>query len=92
MSFTQTLFIMKNLTSADIIPALERIGYDLSDVPNYRVSPGRIMISIDDEDAEETLRELRANLPYGACAEWTGSSDTDGDGRTTSDCAITWRE
>jgi hypothetical protein len=86
---------MKTLTAQDIAPALESIGYDLTDIPAYRVEPGRIVIAIadnDGDDSEDTLADLRKNLPEGAKAEWTGNSDTNGDGDTTSDCAITWDE
>lgn len=74
-------------------PALAAIGHSLSDIPSYRVEDGRILISIADNgegEADETLRELVAALPDGAQAGWTGSSNTDHAGDTTSDCAITW--
>ena len=83
------------MTATNISPALESIGYDLTDIPDYCMQPGRIVIAIadnDDDEAEKTIKKLRRNLPKGAKAEWTGSSDTNGDGYTTSDCAITWEE
>jgi hypothetical protein len=81
------------MTATDMIPALKSIGYDLSDIPAHRIDLGRIVIAIadnDNDDSERTLTTLRQNLPKGATAEWTGNSDTDGDGNTTSDCVITW--
>lgn len=83
------------MTSSDLIPALESIGYDINDIPSYQIQPGRIVIAIadnDDSESELTINDLRRNLPAGAKADWTGSSDTDGNGDTTSDCAITWEE
>lgn len=83
------------MTATDMTPALKSIGYDLTDIPDYCIEPGRIVIAIadnDDDEAEKTLNKLRRNLPVGATAEWTGNSDTNGDGDTTSDCAITWEE
>ena len=80
-------------TPTAIATALESIGYDLSDIPGYRIEPGRIVIAIadnDDEEAKQTIDCLRGSLPTGANAEWTGNSNTSGDGDTTSDCAITW--
>jgi len=84
---------MTTLTANDMARALKAIGYDLSDIPSYRIEAGRILISIADNDegeGEETIEELRRHLPEGATAEWTGNSDTSGDGDTTSDCALTW--
>ena len=84
--------IPANIT-ANITAALAAIGYDLGDIPEYRIQPGRIVIAIsdnDDDESEATLAALRKALPASASAEWTGNSDTDGDGDTTSDCAITW--
>jgi len=81
------------MTATDISPALKIIGYDLTDIPSYCIEQGRIVIAIADNDgdeAEKTLNKLRRHLPIGAAAEWTGNSDTNGDGDTTSDCAITW--
>lgn len=83
------------MNATDISPALEIIGYALTDIPDYCIEPGRIVIAIadnDDNEAEKIIKKLRKNLPVGAKAEWTGSSDTSGDGDTTSDCAITWEE
>lgn len=83
------------MTATDMVPALKSIGFDLSDIPEYRIEPGRIVIAIadnDDDEAEDAINKLRQNLPEGAKAEWTGNSDTSGDGDTTSDCAITWDE
>ena len=80
-------------TTNTIAAALAAIGYDLGDIPEYRIQTGRIVIAIsddDDDESEATLATLRKHLPAGASAEWTGNSDTDGDGDTTSDCAITW--
>jgi hypothetical protein len=87
--------LTKYMTATDMIPALKSIGYDLSDIPAYRIEPGCIVIAIadnDDDDSEDTLNDLRQNLPEGATAEWTGNSDTNEDGNTTSDCKITWDE
>ena len=86
---------MKTTSAAtqEISRALEIIGHDLTDIPDYCIEPGRIVIAIadnDGEEAEKTIEKLRKNLPAGATAEWTGNSDTNGDGDTTSDCAITW--
>jgi hypothetical protein len=83
------------MTATDMIPALKSIGYDLSDIPAYRIEAGRIVIAIadnDDDDSEDTINDLRKHLPAGASAEWTGNSDTNGAGHTTSDCEITWDE
>jgi len=63
---TQLTTTMKTLTAQDIAPALESIGYDLTDIPAYRVEPGRIVIAIadnDGDDSEDTLADLRKNLP-----------------------------
>lgn len=88
--------IPHNTTPTGIASALESIGYDLSDIPEYRIEPGRIVIAIADNDdggeAEQTITRLRKKLPAGATAEWTGNSNTSGDGDTTSDCAIRWTE
>lgn len=84
---------MNKLTANDMAPALKEIGHDLSGIPSYRIEDGRILISILDNEegeGEETIEELRRNLPEGAAAEWTGNSDTSGDGEVTRDCEITW--
>jgi len=83
------------MNANDINPALKRIGYDINDIPAWHLQQGRIVIAIadnDEEEADRTLDRLRRHLPEGASAEWTGSSDTNGNGDTTSDCAITWEE
>ena len=81
------------MKAIDMADALASIGYPLDDIPYHRITDGCITISVasDDEDeSEETLAELRRNLPAGATAEWSGNSETDGDGYTTSDIEITW--
>jgi hypothetical protein len=86
-----------NTIPTAIALALESIGYDLPDIPGYRIEPGRIIIAIGDNDdggdegeAEQTIARLRRRLPAFASAEWTGASNTGGDGETTSDCEISW--
>jgi len=77
----------------DIEPALASIGYSLSDLSRHAIEHGRILISIadnDEEEADQIITKLRAALPDGAKAQWTGNSDTSGEGVTTSDCEITW--
>lgn len=92
----ELLFAAHPLPTADYVEsALESIGYSLSDLRSYAIEPGRILISIadnsgDEEDADATLDELRAALPANASADWTGNSNTGGNGDTTSDCEITW--
>ncbi len=74
--------------------ALRMIGHDIDDIPAHRIEPGRILISVADNGgraAHRILTKLRHHLPDGVSADWTGSSDTDGDGETTVDPAITWR-
>lgn len=81
------------MTAQDLVPDLQAIGYDLADIPSHRIEPGRILISIADSitgEADWTITTLRRHLPKGATADWTNDSNTDGDGETTSDCAITW--
>jgi len=47
----------------------------------------RVSVS-DDDDSARTLCEIRALLPRGWTAEWTGGSNTDADGETTSDVLV----
>ena len=83
----------KKTIESEIASALQEIGYDLKDIPPYAMGPGYILLGVDDNDegeADHTIQELRFHLPAGATVEWTGNSDTNGDGFTTSDCEITW--
>jgi len=81
------------MTTIDMADALDSIGITITDIPDYCITDGRIVISVADNEegeGEETLAELRRNLPDGAKADWTGSSGADGYGDTTSDIEITW--
>jgi hypothetical protein len=72
----------------EICQACATIGHPIADIPSYRIDPGRILLSVaEEDDAIDTLLRL---LPPGASAAYTGSSDTDDDGETTVDLEITW--
>lgn len=65
--------------------ALRSAGYDLS----RRSSNDYIILAVADEDGDATLAEIRALVaPFGLTAEWTGDSDTDEVGYTTSDIIV----
>jgi len=92
---TKHITIMKTNIPQEIKSACAKIGHDVDDLPVCRLEAGRILLSVADNEEDEgeaTMELLRAALPSLANAEWTGSSDTDGDGETTSDIAITWEE
>lgn len=68
--------------------ALQAAGYDLC----AHSDEDRLILSVsdgDDDDGDATLAEIRALVePLGCTAEWTGDSNTDADGYTTSDVRI----
>lgn len=82
-----------NARRDEILAALDEAGYDAA-----AVSGSRVIVSVTtcDEDEDEDFdhsaipAEIAAVLPEWASASWTGNSQTDGDGETTSDLAITW--
>ena len=84
---------MKTNIPQEIKAAYSAIGHDVDDLPVCRLEAGRILLSVADNEEDEgdtTMGLLQAALPSWAKAEWTGSSDTDSAGETTSDIAITW--
>lgn len=65
--------------------AIRAAGYDIS----RRSDDERIILAVSDEDGDATLAEIRAMVaPFGCTAEWTGDSDTDEVGYTTSDIIV----
>ncbi len=74
--------------STQISQACAAIGHPIADIPPYRMEPGRILLSVAEED--NVMGTLLRLLPPGASAAYTGSSDTDDDGETTVDLEITW--
>ena len=71
----QTKIIRSALTAAGLEPDNYQYGV-------YAIADN------DAEESEETLAEINAALPDGYRAEWTGNSDTNADGDTTSDAAF----
>lgn len=82
---------MSTMTKAEAEKAIMALGYDLA----RRSNTDAIYVALTDEggpddppsEADVAIEELRAALP-GLSVEWTGDSDTDGDGYTTSDVRI----
>jgi len=73
---------------SEISTACSAIGHPIDDIPSYRIDPGRILLSVAEED--DIMTTLDRLLPSWASAEYTGSANTDGDGETTVDLEITW--
>lgn len=74
----------------EVVKALKWAFGPLFDATIYE--PGRLIISVADEDAEgdEIPDFIAAALPEWASAEWTGNGDSSGDGENTWDLQITW--
>jgi hypothetical protein len=75
------------MTLETILSAINQAGY--SDMVADK-SDESVTVSIIDTEANECLAAIRKNLPEGAQADFTGSSNTDGDGDTTEDIRIEW--
>jgi hypothetical protein len=75
------------MTLETILFAIKQAGY--SDMVADK-SDESVTVSIIDTEANECLAAIRKNLPEGAQADFTGSSNTDGDGDTTEDIRIEW--
>lgn len=81
--------LTKYMTLETILSAINIAGY--SDMVADK-SDDSVTVSILDSEAEECLTAIRKNLPEGAQADFTGSSDTDSYGDTTEDIRIQWAE
>jgi len=75
------------MTLETILSAINEAGYSdmVADKSNDYVT-----VSISDTEADECLAAILKHLPEGAQADFTGSSNTDGDGDTTEDIRIKW--
>jgi hypothetical protein len=77
------------MTTAKLTDAqIDALTHDVRDNPS-----GGYLTSIEDdggdsESADAELEDLRASLPPGWTAEWTGDGNTDDDGFTVSDVRI----
>ena len=73
---------------SEISHACSAIGRPIDDIPSYRIDPGRILLSVAEQD--DVMTTLNRLLPSWASAGYTGGSNTDRDGETTVDLEIIW--
>lgn len=71
----------------------------LSDYSPYLIKSGQFRVAISvpdcdddgyDDKCDAAIDDLRANLPDGWRAEWSGSGNTDADGDNTEDAIVGW--
>lgn len=85
--------IVYSPTDEQVVSALTGIGYDIDQPITEEHGQHRLLLSVDDnedDDSEDTLAQIRDALPDSVGVAWTGDSNTNAEGDTTSDIELLW--